>query len=134
MKSSTTTVLVAAGILTITAGMAGSVVAATYTPHFAGSVVSSVANCPSIAWRIGQSPDGSLHGMMWYTDMSGTSEVNGSETGSGGQFTLTLKSVMGEGPVGTVQGQKGKGATLTGPGCANATFKPMVVTSYGGGG
>lgn len=132
MKSSTKVVLAAAGVLTITAGMAGSVAAASYTPHYAGSTGSSVANCPNIAWRIGQSPDGALHGMMWYTDMSGTSEVNGSE--SAGKFNLTLKSVMGNGPVGTVQGQMGHGATLTGDGCANATFKPMVVTQYGGGG
>lgn len=130
MKSSTTAALMAAGVLTITAGMAGSVVAQTYTPHYAGSTGSSVANCPNIAWRIGKSPNDSLHGMMWYTDMSGASEVSGSETG--GRVTFTLSSIMGNGPVGTVRGQIGKGATLTGDGCANATFKPIVVNQYGG--
>jgi hypothetical protein len=102
----------------------------TYSPRYAGAVGSSVANCPNIAWRIGRSPTGSLHGMMWYTDMSGMSEVNGTE--SGDHFNLTLKSVMGNGPVGTVQGVRGKGAKLTGEGCANATFKPVVLNTYGG--
>lgn len=101
-----------------------------YTPRYAGMTPSSVANCPSIVWRIGQGPTGSLHGMMWYYDMSGLSEVSGTE--NGGRFSLTLKPVMGNGPVGRVEGRVGQGATLTGQGCANATFKPEVLTVYGG--
>jgi hypothetical protein len=122
--------LVAFGALLGAVGLAWPVAAASYTPRYAGMTQSSVTNCPAIAWRIGQSPDGALHGMMWYYDMSGMSAVSGKE--NGGHFHLTLKSVMGNGPVGTVEGQIGKGATLTGDGCANATFKPVVLNTYGG--
>ena len=103
-----------------------------YAPRFSGMTGSKVANCPNIAWRIGGDPSGALHGIMWYADMSGTSEVNGSMNGKAIKFTL--KSVMGNGPVGTVTGAVGQGATLVGEGCANASFKPIVVDSYGGGG
>ncbi len=64
--------------------------------------------------------------------MSGLSEVNGSMNGKDIKFTL--KSIMGNGPVGTVTGVEEQGATLTGEGCANASFKPIVIDSYGGGG
>jgi hypothetical protein len=103
-----------------------------YAPRFSGMTGSSVANCPNIAWRIGGDPSGALHGIMWYADMSGMSEVNGIMNGKNLRFTL--KSVMGNGPVGTVTGAVGQGVTLTGEGCANGSFKPIVIDSYGGGG
>lgn len=103
-----------------------------YAPHFAGMTGSSVANCPNIAWRIGGDSAGALHGIMWYSDMSGLSEATGSINGK--NVRLTLKSVMGNGPVGTVTGVVGQGATLTGTGCANASFNPTVINTYGMGG
>jgi hypothetical protein len=103
-----------------------------YAPRFSGMAGSSVANCPNIAWRIGGDPSGALHGIMWYADMSGLSQVDG--TMSGKNIKFTLKSIMGKGPVGTVTGVEGQGATLVGEGCANGSFKPIVIDSYGGGG
>lgn len=103
-----------------------------YPPRFSGMTGSNVANCPNIAWRIGGDPSGALHGIMWYADMSGVSQVDGTMTGKSIKFTL--KSVMGNGPVGTVTGVEQQGATLVGEGCANASFKPIVIDSYGGGG
>jgi len=127
-----TKAVLAFGVLSISATLAGVAGAASYSPRFSGLTASSVAGCPNIAWRIGQGGDGSLNGIMWYDDMSGLSQVSG-RSESGGAFQLTLKSVMGNGPVGTVTGHAGQGATLTGEGCANARFKPTVVNTYGNG-
>lgn len=131
MKLTRKNVLMAVGGPSISASLAGVATAASYSPRYAGMVASSVAGCPNIVWRIGRGADGALNGIMWFDDMSGLSRATGSE--SGGAFNLTLKSVMGSGPVGTVTGHAGKGATLTGQGCANATFKPVVINSYGNG-
>jgi hypothetical protein len=131
MRLAKATALIAAGVL----ASAASYTTATaqkmaYTPRYAGTTGSSVAGCPNIAWRIGQSPSGALHGMVWYTDMSGMSQADGSMVGK--NFNMTLRSVMGNGPVGTVTGAQGQGARLTGTGCANATWKPLVVYMWGG--
>lgn len=128
------------GFAVIAAGLIATAVSYTtanaqmaYNPRYAGMVGSSVAGCPNIAWRIGQNPStGALHGVLWYTDMSGMSQADGSMSGK--NFNLSLKSIMGNGPVGTVTGVAGQGATLTGAGCANAHFKPVVLNSYGTGG
>ena len=122
--------LIAAGAMAIAANYTAATAQMTYTPRYAGMTASGVAGCPEIAWRIGKSPTGTLHGIMWYNDLSGLSEATGSMNGT--QFNLTLKSVMGKGPVGTVTGVEGQGATLKGEGCANASFKPEVLNSYGG--
>jgi hypothetical protein len=126
-----TTLVVASAIASLACYTAASA-QTSYPPRFSGMTGSSVANCPNIAWRIGGDPSGALHGIMWYADMSGTSQVDGRMTGKNIKFTL--KSIMGNGPVGTVTGAVGQGATLTGEGCANASFKPIVIDSYGGGG
>jgi hypothetical protein len=132
MRLLNATALVAAGVMATAAGYTTATAQGTYTPRFSGMVQSSVAGCPAIAWRIGQSPTGALHGVMWFNDMSGMSQVDGSANGK--QFSLSLRSIMGNGPVGTVTGTVGVGARLTGTGCANATFRPIVVNNYGGGG
>jgi len=123
---------IVAGALATVAGYTTATAQMSYTPRYAGMVASSVPNCPAIAWRIGRSPSGTLHGVMWYDDLSGMSEANG--TMNGKNFELTLKSIMGNGPVGTVTGEQGVAAKLTGEGCANATFKPVVLNTFGGGG
>jgi hypothetical protein len=135
MRLSKENALIAACAMAI----AGSYTAATaqtqmaYTPRYSGMTGSSVAGCPNIAWRIGQSPSGgTLHGMIWFTDMSGMSQADGSINGD--HFNLTLRSVMGNGPVGTVTGVRGQHARLVGTGCANATWTPVVINSYGSGG
>jgi len=135
MRRSKTTALIAAGVLATAACYTAATAQSnlTYTPRYAGMTGSSVAGCPNIAWRIGQSPStGALHGMIWYTDMSGMSQVDG--TMSGNQFSATLRSVMGNGPVGTVTGVRGQHARLVGTGCANATWTPVVINQYGSGG
>jgi hypothetical protein len=128
MKLLRKNVLMAVGVLSVSASLAGVANAASFSPRYAGMTASSVAGCPNIVWRIGRGADGSLNGIMWFDDMSGLSHATGSE--SGGAFNMTLTSVMGSGPVGTVTGHIGKGATLKGEGCANATFKPAVITHY----
>jgi hypothetical protein len=133
MRLPKVTALIATGtIVTLACYAAANAQTAYPHPRFSGMTGSNVANCPNIAWRIGGDPSGALHGIMWYTDMSGTSQVDGSMSGK--NFRLTLKSVMGNGPVGTVTGAVGQGATLVGQGCANASFKPIVVQQYGSGG
>jgi hypothetical protein len=132
MRLLNATAIIAAGIMA-TAASYTTATAQVYTPRYAGMVGSSVAGCPNIAWRIGQNAStGALHGILWYTDMSGMSSADGSMNGR--SFNLSLRSVMGNGPVGTVTGVAGQGATLTGQGCANAHFKPVVLNSYGTGG
>lgn len=133
MRLLSATALIAAGIMATAVSYTTANAQMAYSPRYAGMVGSSVAGCPNIAWRIGQSPStGALHGVLWYTDMSGMSQADG--TMNGKNFNLSLKSVMGNGPVGTVTGVAGQGATLTGSGCANAHFKPVLLNSYGSGG
>lgn len=130
MPSLRASIIVALGAATISTALVSTTSAQTYTPRYAGMTASSVTGCPMIAWRLAKAPDGQVHGIIWYNDLSGLSEASGTETGT--SFHLTLTSVMGKGPVGTVTGQAGSGATLTGEGCANATFKVTPVISYGG--
>jgi len=135
MRLSKATALIAAGVMAVSASYAAARAQnnLTYVPRYSGMTGSSVAGCPNIAWRIGQSPStGALHGMIWFTDMSGVSQVDGSMNGN--QFNMTLRSVSGNGPVGTVTGVRGQHARLVGTGCANATWTPVVINEYGSGG
>jgi len=132
MRLSKATALIAAGAMAIAASYTAATAQMSYTPRYAGMTGSSVAGCPNIAWRIGQSPSGALHGVLWFTDLSGMSQADG--TMKGNDFNLTLRSVMGNGPVGSVTGVRGQSARLTGTGCANATWTPVVINSYGSGG
>jgi len=105
------------------------------TPGFAGTAPSSVAGCPNLVWRLARRGD-AVNGIAYYSDLSGLSHVTGT-VGQAGRFTLTLTSVMGHGPVGTVTGQRrapgpnqAQGALvadLKGEGCANMhlTMKPI---------
>jgi hypothetical protein len=103
------------------------VIAAPPSSHiggFAGGSNSSVAGCPALMWRLALHDDGTLTGIVYYSDLSGLSMAKGSMDKSG-HFHLQLTSAMGDGPVATVDGekpQKGSGygyATMTGQGCAN---------------
>ncbi len=98
---------------------------------FVGSTQSSVAGCPYITWRLANT-NGQIHGLAYYSDLSGLSNVTGTSNSATGKFSLTLtKTDIGNGPVGTVVGVRGANgsldATLTGEGCANSTvhMKPM---------
>lgn len=97
---------------------------------YAGASSSSVAGCPAILWRLARHEDGSITGIVYYSDMSGVSTANGT-VNSSGQFHIQLTSSMGNGPVGTVDGEKVKNkkgfATMKGEGCANMhmTLNPI---------
>lgn len=100
------------GNVTTTGGVSG----------YVGSAQSTVPGCPYIAWRLARNANGQVHGIVYYTDLSGVSMATGTVTPDGA-FNLTLTSQMGNGPTGTIVGHRmpdGAGdATLTGPGCAN---------------
>lgn len=94
---------------------------------FTGEAASSVAGCPYIVWRLARDAGGAIHGIAYYSDLSGLSEVSGS-VNTAGQFHLVLtKTSTGNGPVGTVDGTKGANgalqAKMTGEGCANMTLR-----------
>lgn len=112
-------------------------------PGFAGETPSSVAGCPKLVWRLARDGD-SVNGIAYYSDLSGLSHVTGT-VNQAGQFTLTLASVMGSGPVGTVTGQRSAPganqaqgalvAEMKGAGCANMhiSMKPVLdLNTYGG--
>ena len=119
MKRSTA--LVAVGVLALGAGFGQPAHAA--VAGYVGQAKSSVAGCPFILWRLARSSDGTVSGIVYYSDASGTSVATGTGLGTASGLHLELKSVQGNGPTGTVTEVKlpnGKmGAKLTGEGCAN---------------
>jgi hypothetical protein len=94
---------------------------------FAGEAASSVPGRPFIVWRLAKTATGEVHGIAYYSDLSGLSLVSG-KVEPNGKFELTLtKTDMGIGPVGTVTGSRAPNgsleAVMTGEGCANMTLK-----------
>jgi hypothetical protein len=141
--------LVAAGLFALGTMAALPARAAAPQPGFAGTTPSSVEGCPYIVWRLAStqtSPTSTtIHGIAYYSDLSGISNVNGTGDPQTGVFHLTLTATdLGKGPVGTVDGTRGKDgsitAKLTGQGCANndVHIMPMkdlnAFTNYYGGG
>ncbi len=133
MNTRTSVGLLAAGLLGLGVIAAGPAYAQA-PAGFVGNTASSVAGCPSIVWRLANT-SGHIHGMAYYSDLSGLSQVDGTMQPDG-SFTLTLtKTSIGNGPVGTVTGTKSAtgeiSATLKGEGCANNTvdIKPMMSLS-----
>jgi len=143
MKTLMTSTVIAIGVLAFTSLAAGTAQAQQYGPQrFASQYPSSVAGCPSIAWRLVKDANGNVHGLAWFTDMSGASEVKGTMA-QGGQINLTLTRTQGNGPVGTVTGSRTTNtygtttrARLTGEGCANMDLdlKPLPGNAFGAGG
>lgn len=133
-----------AGVSMLAIGFAGqsSTAAPPAVAGYNGSAHSSVAGCPDIVWRLARN-GADVSGMAFYANMSGASNVKGTVNPQG-QFELNLTSMMGNGPVGTVAGQRNRNgtttATLTGQGCANAHIVMHPVTdinhwtNFGGGG
>ncbi|MGH7120429.1 MAG: hypothetical protein ACREFP_15800 [Acetobacteraceae bacterium] len=144
MRTRTSVGLLAAGLLGLGVMAAGPTYAAAPSGGFYGSTASTTAGCPSIVWRLANS-SGNIHGMAYYADLSGLSNVEGTIQ-SDGSFTLTLtKTSIGSGPVGTVTGSRAANgeikATLKGEGCANneVDIKPtnnlgLVANGQTGGG
>ena len=141
MRSTSLHVLGLATVLGLTATSVGPAVAQGQglpAPKYQGRVPSSVAGCPQIVWRLSRDPNGMVHGMVWYDDLSGASAARGTLTAATGpaQFQITLTPSMGHGPSGTIYGTRGGDGTinarLTGTGCANATFRSAPVLFFGG--
>jgi hypothetical protein len=132
MKSRHIVTLVATSALALGPFVVWPTAAAPPAPPVAGMVgfaPSSVAGCPNINWRLARHDDGKITGIFWYSDLSGTSEAVGSED-STGRFHIGVKSAVGQGPVGVVDGTRspqGKVvATMKGEGCANDRVVRMI--------
>jgi hypothetical protein len=138
MRSTSLHVLGLATLLGLTATSVGPAVAQGPAPNYQGRVASSVAGCPQIVWRLSRDPNGAVHGMVWYDDLSGASAATGTATAAGGpgQFRITLTPRMGHGPSGQIYGTRSSdgriNARMTGAGCANATFQSAPVAFFGG--
>lgn len=85
--------------------------------------------CPGLTWHINRmvQPDKtvSLNGPIWYEDGSGASFAQGTGQADG-RFTLNVKMMSGNGPVGTISGQRTPdgsiNATANGPTCFAGTY------------
>lgn len=134
MKPLNTSILLALGALSLGGLSAVPSHAVEPATRYAGMASSSVAGCPQIAWRLAKDASGDVRGMVWYDDLSGLSKAVG--TARNGVFHVTLTSVMGQGPVGTVDGHRsgdGTGeARMVGQGCANMTVKMEPLPMWGG--
>lgn len=127
------TIIAVSGV--IAAGVAAGNPAAAAAPPVAGYVgwaYSTQSGCPYLEWKLARHPDGTITGVVYYSDMSGVSMANGN-IDQGGHFQITLTSSMGNGPVGTVTGTKYSSgattATLKGQGCANAEIRMNPVAN-----
>ena len=137
--------LMSLGVLTLAPVLSSSgAMAQGAKPGFVGTAASSVANCPNLMWRLARDGD-NVNGIAYYSDLSGLSRVTGT-VDKAGKFTLSLTSVMGNGPVATVTGQRQAAtanqaqgrlvADMTGQGCANMhlTIRPVPnLNTYGNG-
>ena len=86
---------------------------------FTGRSAAASSNCPSADWHITRQPGNKLNGVVFWNDGSGISQATGAFDPSG-NFTLTLVSVQGKGPVGTVTGSRTPAklvAAMAGEGC-----------------
>jgi hypothetical protein len=88
--------------------------------------------CPTIRYVFRGMSDTPV-GYVWFSDASGISKATGTADMKTGKFNLTLKSLDGNGPTGTVEGVKDPHtgivtATLKGPGCSNLKLEPMSPT------
>ncbi len=86
-------------------------------------------HCPALTWHINRSmrPDKSfgLSGPIWYEDGSGVSYAQGIGEPDG-KFTLNVKMMSGDGPTGTITGQRmpdgSSSATAVGPECFAGSY------------
>jgi len=121
MRTKASVGLVAAGFVGFGAITSGPVDASPQ-PGFMGSSSSSVAGCPYIIWHLASSLVGDIHGIAYYSDLSGVSEVRGTMDSNGKLRLVLSETDTGNGPVGSIDGVAAGGhlvGTLTGLGCAN---------------
>jgi hypothetical protein len=66
-------------------------------------------HCPGLTWHIDRiaQPNGTtnISGPIWYADGSGVSFAKGTGQADG-KFTLTVSTMSGDGPAGTITGQR----------------------------
>lgn len=134
MKSRKIATLLATSALALGAVVVQQAMAAGPPPvaGFTGYAPSSVAGCPYIQWRVARHDDGKITGRFWYSDLSGTSVAVGM-VDPAGKFHVQLTNAIGEGPVGTIDGQRSANgqivADLRGQGCANYHVMRMTPTA-----
>ena len=141
MTSRKTAMLLSLGALALTPVLSRSAAAQVVSPQpgFVGMTKASAAGCPNIGWRLARHDDGTITGISYYADASGVSSVKGTYS-QNGTFDLQVTSTMGNGPVGTVTGQRSQNgalvADLKGEGCANVHLTiqgiPNLFNSTGG--
>jgi hypothetical protein len=84
--------------------------------------------CAALTWHFTRVANAdktvSISGPIWYENGSGMSLAQGTETN--GHFTLNVKMVTGNGPAGTITGQRmpdgSVNATAVGPTCFAGTY------------
>jgi hypothetical protein len=141
MRSSKVVTVLAAGALVAVMGWP-----AMAAPPVAGIIgyahSTTSPDCPDLQWRLARHEDGTITGIFFYSDLSGTSEATGT-VDKAGVFHVQLKSAMGKGPVGMVDGKRmadGKVvADMKGEGCANMHVEMTPISDVarytpGGGG
>lgn len=79
--------------------------------------------CPTIGY-VFRGLSAKPYGYVWFQNASGVSKATGTMDMATGKFQLTLTSLDGNGPTGTVTGTKNLNtgqvtAVLNGPGCSN---------------
>jgi hypothetical protein len=92
----------------ITTGLAAGMPEGLMNIQFGERDVSGL-HCPGLTWHIDRAvqPDKTaiLNGPIWYTDGSGQSFAQGTGQADG-HFTLNVKTTSGDGPAGTITGQR----------------------------
>ena len=85
--------------------------------------LASGPGCPTIGY-VFRGLSATPYGYVWFQNASGVSKATGTMDLKTGKFQLTLTSLDGDGPTGTVTGTKNLktgqvNAVLNGPGCSN---------------
>lgn len=101
-------------------------------PGYYQGTTPNAKGCPTLRY-VFRGMSATPVGYVWFSDASGISKATGTADVKTGKFNLTLKSLDGNGPTGTVEGIKDPHtgivtATLKGPGCSNLSLLPMSPT------
>jgi hypothetical protein len=93
--------------------------------------------CPALTWQLRGKPGavGDRVGYFVYENGQGASKAVGTENADG-TFHLTLTSLAGSGPVGTVEGKRGKDGTIAAMvnvnGCPPIVIQPIKPSNGSG--
>lgn len=108
------------------------------TGYAAGHSAPMAPGCPSIEWRVLPitAAPANINGVAYFSDMSGISQVKGT-VAADGTISVTVTSVSGNGPAGTLTGKRTAKTThvdFTGQGCSKASFTINRYTDMGAAG